>query len=193
MRTSHPLALPNMPQQLDVSIYSPNAPLNSPDTSSPARAAAVHLENLIRSDVVETGAFFDINGRLIVRKAGTVNHVRFDAHELAGVAGTLFTHNHPDGLPLSRQDVEQAVSLGLIELRAVTTYCRYIMYPDTKWPVWTAIERSLLQHLPAAQQLLTALAQSCYISRSDAAKEMMHQLWIMVSHDHNLHYMREPS
>jgi len=193
MSKSQRLALPNMPQQWDVSIYDSQTPLGIPDTLSPARREAVRLENAIRLDIVETGAFFDVNGNLITKKAGTANQVRFDPHELVGVTRSLFTHNHPDGLSFSRQDVEQAVQLDLIELRAVTSYCRYILFPDAVWPAWPLIEQALQQHVASAYQEVNAMVQTCQLSFNHIDKELQHRLWVLVSHDLNLHYIREPS
>jgi hypothetical protein len=193
MSKALPLALPNMSQQWDTSVYDLLTPRCAPDISTPARQAAVTLENSIRTNIFETGAFFNSNGRLITQKVGTGSQVRFDSHELVGTKGSLFTHNHPDGLPFSPQDVEQAIDIGLIELRAVAHHCRYILQPNGNWPSWSAIESALLRHAPVARQDVAAMVQSTYLANSNVDKELQHRLWVLVANDLNLHYFREKS
>jgi hypothetical protein len=142
---------------------------------------------------VETGAFFDAQGSLIVKKVGTTTHVRFDLHELTNVRKSLFTHNHPDGLSFSPQDVEQAVEFDLIELRAVTSYCRYILQPNGSWPPFLTIAQALQRHAAAAHQEVTAMAQACQLSIRDWPKEFQHRLWVLVAADLTLCYAREAS
>lgn len=193
MSKNLPPALPNMQQQWDVSIYKSTSPRNAPDVTTPAKREAVKLENTIRHNTVETGAFFRADGTLITQKAGTVNQVRFDQHELVGTARSLFTHNHPDGLPFSRQDVEFAVDVDLTELRAVTAYCRFVLRPEGAWPTFSTIEQAILQHGPSAQQEVTAMVHACQLSNGDIPKELQHRMWVLVSNDLKLGYVREDS
>ncbi len=188
-----PSALPNISQQWDPSIYNPSNPRAVPDMSTPARLAAVNFENSIRANSFETGAFFSASGLLITRKMGTANQVHFDQHELLGTKGSLFSHNHPDGLSFSRQDVEQAVDIDLIELRVVAPHCRYILQPNGNWPTWLSIESALQRHAPAAHQDVVVLVQSNCLSNGDVDKELQHRLWVLVANDLNLRYFRELS
>jgi hypothetical protein len=193
MSKNQPPALPNMSHQWDVAVYDLQVPRSAPKASTPARREAIILENAIRHNPVETGAFFRSDGSLITKKVGTATHVHFDKHELTDTAGSLFTHNHPNGFSFSREDLEQAIDIGLVELRAVTDYCRYILHPKGNWPTFDKIEQGLLQHAPAALQEVQTMAQSCQLSNSDTDKEIQHRLWVLVSNDLNLHYEREPS
>jgi hypothetical protein len=191
--TLSPMALPNLQPHWDLTVYDPLVKRNSPDTSTAARAVAVALENSIRFNGAETGAFFNTNGQLITKKAGAPDHVHFDEHELVGTTGSLFTHNHPDGLSFSGLDVESAVSLELVELRAVTSYCRYILQPSTLWPSWQAIKDALHRHTPAARQEVCAMLHACQLANGHVDKEFLHRLWVLVSNELQLKYTREVS
>jgi len=188
-----PQALPNMQQQIDVAIYASIAPSKTPDTSTPARQAAVNFENSIRANPVETGAFFNANGIVITQKSGTIDRIEFDPYELVGTTRSLFTHNHPSGKSFSVQDFEMAIDGDLIEMRVVTTYCRYIVKPKGAWPTFSKIEQAVQQHAPAVLQQVSALVQSCQLANGDLDKELQHRTWILVSNDLNFHYEREPS
>ena len=190
---AQPNAMPNAQPHWDLSVYDPLVKRTAPNTLSAARKAAVTLENAIRFDGSETGAFYGAAGNLITRKVGTSNHVRFDQHELMGTNGSLFTHNHPNGLPFSPHDVEFAVQLGLVEVRAVTTYCRYILQPNGTWPSWQSIESAFRRHIPAARQDVCALVQSSQLANGDIDKEFLHRLWVLTSNELQLKYTREAS
>jgi hypothetical protein len=102
----------------DFSVYDPNFPRVSPDISTPFRLAAVQFEDVVRHDINENGAFFRLDGSLIFRKTGTPSNVLFTANELVGVNNSVFSHTHPGGHSFSMLDVQHAVELDLIELRA---------------------------------------------------------------------------
>ena len=68
-----------------------------PDVSSPARAAAVRLEEMIRHKPTETGAFIDSAGKTFLKRIGKADRLRFSSAELRSAKGMTFTHNHPGG------------------------------------------------------------------------------------------------
>ena len=68
-----------------------------PDVSTPAKAAAVGLENMIRCKPMETGVLIDDSGKTVIKRIGLPNSVRFTNGELLLATGMTFTHNHPGG------------------------------------------------------------------------------------------------
>lgn len=182
-----------MQNSWDFSVYDPNCPRIDTDTSTAARLAAAGFEVSVRLDPTETGAFFQPDGKLIFRKAGGPNNILFLPHELVGVDKTLFTHNHPGGNSFSTNDVQHAVELELIELRAVAPRWRYIMRPGESWPTWQAIEQSIQAEVSRAMDEITAMVKANQIQNQYVQIELLHQLWIRVSKSLNFHYHREAS
>lgn len=188
-----PTSLPNAQPQWDLSVYDPSVRRNPPSASTISRKAAVALEDTIRFGIFESGAFFSSVGNLITQKAGTQNNLRFDAHELKGTQRSLFTHNHPDGFSFSLYDVEIAVDLDLIELRAVTSYCRFILQPIGNWPSWSMIESAFRRHTPSACLEVSMMVHASQLRNIDIDKEIRHRTWHLVSSELRLKYIREVS
>lgn len=172
-------------------IYDVGFPCKLPDASRPDLATAVALEDRIRLDSDETGAFVAADGSIVVSKTGTPNHVRFVGTELAGTDGTLFTHNHPSGLPFSIQDVEAAADSDLKEVRVVGGTIRYRMWPRGGWPTVPAIYAAVrLAHVGVAGTVRHLLATGAIHPRFKQM-EAEHQLWLRVALKLNLAYVRE--
>jgi len=96
-----------------------------PDVSTPARYAAVGVENLIRHNPVETGVFIGPDGATHLKRKGWNNRVSFTRQELKCVKGATFTHNHPNGYGPSLDDVHLGAAYGLKEVRVVTANFRH--------------------------------------------------------------------
>lgn len=107
--------------------YDPAAPRVPPDISTPARAAAVRIEDEIRHDQLETGVFIAQDGWILLRKQGEPDRVGFTVRELRRMKGACFTHNHPGGGSFSPHDLACAGEAALAELRAVTPIFRHFV------------------------------------------------------------------
>lgn len=177
----------------DFSVYDTAVPRHSPDTSTPARKAAVSFENSIRRDPAETGAFFRQDGTLIVRKTGLPNRVGFSTSELATAAGSLFTHNHPEGYSFSVPDIQLAVSQRLAEIRAVAPYCRHAMRPKGAWPSVPDLVAAIQTETQRANAHVHSMEHSGQLSSRFVDFELQHQIWVFVSRSLNLEYRREAS
>lgn len=182
-----------MQNSWDFSVYDPHCPRVSPDISTPSRFAAVRFENAVRHEINENGAFFLADGTLILHKIGTPNNVRFSGNELIGANNSLFSHNHPGGQSFSMQDVQHAVELSLIELRAVAPRWRYIMRPGETRPTWAEVEQSVKDEAPFAIDEINAMLKANQLQHQYRQIEAHHHLWIRVSKSLNLHYQREAS
>lgn len=187
------LAMPNNQPQWNFSIYDPGYPRSVPNTSTPARGAAVSFESGIRHDQMETGAFFHADGSLIVKKVGTPNKVQFSAIDLAGTDGTLFTHNHPEGFSFSIQDVQVAVAQKLVELRAVAPSWRHMMRPSSTWPSFQSIRMVAQNETTHVRSDVGGMVQSGQLQRRFADLEILHLIWERVSHKLGFEYFREAS
>lgn len=182
-----------MQNSWDFSVYDPSYPRGSPDVSTSARWAAVQFEDAVRHDPNENGAFFRSDGTVIFRKVGTPSNILFSAAELSGVNNSMFSHNHPGGHTFSMQDVQHAVELDLIELRAVAPRWRYIMRPGEAWPDWATIEQSVIDESSSAVDEINAMLKANQLQHQYLQIELRHHLWIRVSKSLNLHYHREAS
>jgi hypothetical protein len=175
------------------SIYDPACPRQTPDVSTRARAAAVKLEDSIRSNSRETGAFIAANGSVVIQKTGSPNQVQFSGSELNGTARTLFTHNHPGDGTFSYPDLLCAIESDLEELRAVGPYLRHMMIAPSGWPTDIILSSALLNAIPVAIKKVAYMVASGSLEQRYAQSEVEHQLWVEVGRVLNLEYKRERS
>lgn len=175
------------------SIYDIGHPKGTPDRSSPSRDAAVSLEDQIRTDSLETGAFFARDGQLVVRKTGAPHRVTFTVSELIGTDGTLFTHNHPDDDTFSQQDIVSAIESQLLELRAVGPTLRHMMSAPGGWPSKMAFSRAFRNSINHANIVTAQMISSGQLDRRYAKREVCHQFWCEVARRLSLRYSREKS
>ena len=69
----------------------------------------------------EMGVLMDSKGNELIRRKGTKNHVNITKKDLSDIdtKNTIFTHNHPNSLSFSLNDILFAGELGLKEIRAI--------------------------------------------------------------------------
>lgn len=172
--------------------YDPGASSADPDISTPARAAAVQLENEIRRDAVETGAFIAPDGRILRRRTGVPNRVSYLPEELVGVQGTTFTHNHPGGASFSLEDLLLAADLQLHEVRVVTARFRHgaAALPNLHQDSWrTAYD---LEDLRQRARLAPEVRVDA-LHLFDFGVEVRHLVWVELSRQLGFTYWRENS
>jgi hypothetical protein len=173
-------------------IYDSGFPCQSPTAPTPALVAAVLLEGSIHGDSLETGAFIDAAGSIVIRKTGLPNAVCFVGGELNGTRGTVFTHNHPKDGSFSREDVEAAIRSTLIEVRAVGPKLRHRLRPrHPAWPTLAELNRELAiaqRHVPT---IVRNQHRTGAINPQFLRHEAEHQTWVFVSNVLGLDYIRE--
>lgn len=176
----------------DFSPYDPAAPVTIPNTNTPARAAAVALENAIRADPLETGALIAPSGAIIVRRQGAADRVKFSQAELAQALGATFTHNHPGGAGPSPTDVAVASEFGFHELRVVTRDFRHGMsrLPALVQSSWEDEHRDAVQ---ALQAMLVDEVKRGLLHPNDFGVELHHRAWARVAAKLKFTYWRERS
>jgi len=177
----------------EFTIYDPGYKRVAPDTSTPARAAAVKLEDRIRRDSQETGAVFAPDGRMLVSRQGVADSVAFTRADFNQMAGNLFTHNHPGNGTLSLADVRQAARYDIGELRAVGPTMRYIMTAPEGWPTRAQLDEAKAQFGPAIQNKIDVMIEAGELTAQYAQAEIDHQFWVMVAKAFKLKYTREAS
>ncbi|MFT4243551.1 MAG: hypothetical protein QM569_14860 [Acidovorax sp.] len=179
----------------DFTVYDGAYPQKTADTSTPARAAAVALENQVRRDDLETAAFFSPAGAERIRKTGQPNMVSFTAQDLAAVrAGDTFSHNHPGNGTFSLDDIENAAELRLAEIRAVGPTLRHMMAPGAVgWPTTAQLQAEVARAAEDAQQAVAALVGADELAERFAQAELNHQVWVRVARKFGLRYTREKS
>jgi hypothetical protein len=177
----------------EFTVYDPAHPVGKPDISTPARRKAVQLEETIRKDHMETGAFIDKAGTVVIQRQGEADSVGFPIIEFPRLHGTTFTHNHPGNGTFSMQDVSLASQIGLAELRAVGPTLRYTMSADKGWPGGDMITSLVGQTEKEAVKRVSGMINRGEIEREFAQTELEHQFWTILSAKAGLKYTRERS
>lgn len=165
-----------------------------PDQSTPLKREMVAFENRIRTLSIESGAFFDVHGRLLVQTTGTEKDLDFtdDALELGRFG--YFTHNHPNGGTFSERDIQTASKLNLQQVSAVTPVLRYRMSKaGGQWPSRPALRRSLDMLDGKANDIVKEMIRIGDLPHRYANDEINHQLWVLVAREFGLVYCRERS
>lgn len=177
----------------NATIYDSRYPRVQPDISTPARAAAVQFEEGIRRNKFETGAFFGGDGDIIISKVGDTGSVRFLPHELVGVRGSLFTHNHPGGTSFSPADVVHASDLQLAEVRVVAKHYRHTMVAPGGWPEGGVVLSTFTRELMQAYQEVDRMIAARKLTAAFSDVEAHHLAWVAAAKKLGLTYIREAS
>jgi SPP1 gp7 family putative phage head morphogenesis protein len=165
-----------------------------PDLSTPARATAVAIEDGIRRDALETGAFIDTSGNVMLRKQGAPDRVTFTIHELFNKRGTTFTHNHPGGASFSAADLNLFAVFEFGEMRAITTNARHIVRPlGLRWPNPNALTDLDDEALKSAQEIVNKMIATGQLERGLFELEVSHQYVLFLSQRTGFFYLREGS
>lgn len=177
----------------EFTVYDIGYPIRKPDVSTPARRAAVEIENRIRGDALETGAFIGDDGSILLQRQGQPDRVGFPESEFGKLRGTTFTHNHPGNSPFSIEDVELASYIGLHELRAVGPTLRYTMVAEKGWPSGEVVDKLSDQVEQEAIKRVYDLVNRGELEREHTQSEAEHQFWSILSGRVGLKYSRERS
>jgi hypothetical protein len=166
--------------------------MQTPDVSTPSRAAAVAIEDMIRHKTTETGVFIDGAGNTVLKRVGAADRVRFKVSELRGAQGMTFTHNHPGGIGPSLEDLLLAAEFEFSELRVVTALHRHGI---------TMLAHSMVPHLTAGFASAHAgakIAVSDDVRRNvvhyrDFGPEVQHRTLFRLSSNLGFNYWRQES
>lgn len=164
-------------------------------------------EDSIRRQQTETAFAWDIAGHLILRKDGAHDRISFEDAEIAFLSGTIFTHNHPQGLEFadddprsygnsfSMQDLRLACYAGLAELRVVTPRLRFSLKPPaTGWDLiyWlTVMEPVYLRHKADVSRELREASSSGAMTLAQAISVHFHSICSRVAFELGLEYRQE--
>jgi len=164
--------------------------------SSILQSSLDRIEREIRDFAVEHAFAFSLDGELLFHTTEEADsQVGFNDAELALLAGTVLTHNHPGGRSFSEEDVTFAMRVGLAEMRVVTAESRFILRPaEETWswlllksfPAVVELERHLLQ-----RQLFSEIASGA-MSRRQFEIAYHHLLWERLSRRRLIDYSVEP-
>lgn len=174
-------------------VYDPGHPRVEPDVSTPARKAAVALEEKIRRNDMETGIAIDADGSVLLSRKGRADQVGFTESEFRVMRGTLFTHNHPGNGTFSIEDGARAHEANFVELRAVGPNLRYIMQAPNGWPTEAQLNQSKKSLTPLLQKKVDAMINVGELEKKFAQQEMEHQFWVEVAKKYGMLYTREAS
>jgi hypothetical protein len=173
--------------------YDPGAPRVAPDVSTPARAAAVRIEDEIRRDSLETGVFIAADGQEIMRRRGAPDRVSFPEADLLGMRGSTFTHNHPGDASFSLADYEAAVFTAVAELRAVSPSFRHMLRPAAHVPTVDDLRSFAVEQQSSISAKVAALAKIDAIPAQSMGVELQHQFWVEAARRFGFTYTREKS
>ena len=177
----------------EFTVFDAGHPVSTPDVSTPARRAAVEIEKRIRGDSLETGAFIDKSGAVILQRQGEPDHVGFYPAELEQMKGATFTHNHPGNSTFSAEDVSLAAATGLHELRAVGPTLRYTMVAENGWPDHATMKAAMKESMAIAQKRVDSMTGRGELENEHRQSEAEHQVWVAFSAVLKLVYGREKS
>ena len=163
-----------------------------PDVSTPALAAAVGIEDMIRHNPVETGVFIAPDGLTLLKRKGHVDRVGFARTELKCFRGATYTHNHPNGYGPSLEDVHLGAAYGLKEVRVVTSSFRHsVSKLDVRFIV------PLLRTFPTTQASVQVAVRDDVLRglvyQSDFGIEVLHRTWRFISTQLGFDYWRQQS
>lgn len=175
------------------SIYDAGVPLMEPDTSTPLKKAIIDVENGIRNNELETGAAFNSDGVILFKRQGLPDQVTLTDHELSLLNNAVFSHNHPKGMPFSIADIRMAITYNIKEIRAVTPYLRYSMYPKNQWCSKAALIATINDVSLDANKFVNEQVRLGEINPQFAEAEYLHYIWVKVADRLNLNYGRERS
>lgn len=131
---------------------------------------------------------------LILSKTGRADRIAYSDEEMALIRGSMFTHNHPNGLSFSVADFRMAVQIDLAELRAVTPAFRHIMTrPEHGWPSLIAFDGYLSEAIRLAALAVRDRMVSAGMHPRYAEMEATHQFWVFVAKRFGIVYTRERS
>lgn len=174
-------------------IYDPAYPRVDPDISTPVRKAMVDLEKKIRSDALETGAFFDSDGKISLKRQGQPDRVAYTIGELRKNRGRAFTHNHPNGMSFSVADLEIAAEYQFAELRAVGPNYTHILTAPNGWPEAEELTRYADQSLQTVADEVRDQVRVGEVSSAVQSQEASHRHIEKVAKKFGLVYIREAS
>lgn len=177
----------------DFTVYDSTFPRTTPDTSTPARLAAVTIEEKIRHEKLETGTLINADGQTILQRVGEPDKVRFPEAALQRGMGATFTHNHPGGTSFSLDDVALAAEFQFGELRVVAPLQRFIMQPGRSWPSPGDIETAYNDVFRHAQLDVHNRVTAGELHAKFKGAETMHVLWERVAKQFGMKYTREIS
>lgn len=162
------------------------------DTSTPARHAAVGIENMIRHNPVETGVFIGSDGATLLKRKGWVDRVGFTRSELKRSKGATFTHNHPSGYGPSLDDIHLGAAYGMKEVRVVTANFRHGVSMLNVLHIVPLLRTFGIEKSGA----LTAVQDDVkrgLIHPSDFGVEVLHRTWQRMSAHIGFDYWRQQS
>jgi len=168
------------------------APKQQPDVSTPARSAAVAIENRIRNEPLETGALISRSGRLLAQNTGTTDRVSFTNAELLVASGATFTHNHPSGTGPSVSDVALGIEFAFEEVRVVTADYRFGV-SGLRGVQVQAVEAAYAAEELRVQRLLHDEVRRNLLHPKDYGQELVHRTWERVKTALKFTYWRQPS
>jgi hypothetical protein len=156
-----------------------------------AQAAALSLEGFIRDDLIETGYLIRPDGTVFAKATGYVDITDFPYAALRRAGGMTMTHNHPRGTGPSLADVLCGVDWKMLEVRVVTSKCRYMVEQldnIARIALVPAYQNEFIRQEP----LVNLDVQHCRLHPADFEAELLHRTWTRVSSRLGFGYRREP-
>ena len=163
-----------------------------------ARERLTSREFLIVNKPVEWGCVVDREGRAILDKVGEKTEVSFSGDEIEQMKDRHFTHNHPSGSSLSKEDLNLALDADLASMSAVgkskidgKTYRYSFTRPKAGWPSSQMVKS-------VTREIESDLKNDFYgqiakgrMSVQEANHSHTHELWTRVATTVDINYRRE--
>jgi len=132
------------------------------------------------------------HGQILVEKSGSANRVQFTATEMDRMQGAkLFTHNHPDSIPFSDDDLRFAAKIKCQRMEVISPKYRYSVSPGKYG--WGDPEALFDCHRYHMWDLHPKYQEIWYKTKDTTATSRLHfhEVMQLVAKDKGLKYTRE--
>lgn len=167
--------------------------------------AVESVESNIRLNSKESGHVFNMSGELIYSNTGNHNSVAVIESRPGLFKDTIFTHNHPSGVPyagtkdirrignsFSVNDILVGEHYNIAEVRAVTPEMNFIMKrPVNGWPKRDVIITEYNKQSGIVQNILYSRIQNNTLTIKQANTVHYHWVWKRVAKELGLTYIKK--
>ncbi len=161
----------------------------------PLEVALERVEKQIARRKTEKAVLLDTDGRIILESSQrAAGEVSFEVPD-EGLFGKTLTHNHPNSVSFSKEDIEIAATHQLAEIRTVGRRYRHSMRPpDSGWSkvFWQEVVQPVYERIAGIlERFFSARKKRGMITEEEFDLELYHQIWVEVAKRTGLKYERK--
>jgi hypothetical protein len=170
----------------------PTAPM--PEHTPEATAKLDEFETANRFEPTEHGMVLTPHGEVLFEAGGDEEKIAWPAAvRVYDMPDNILTHNHPQDLPLSQEDIQMMAATRLGEIRVVSPEHKYSMtwagFPDS------AADRKLAEALPPILEEEQAAYKEAFdageVDAAQGTRRLWHNVWTRVAPEIGMVYSHE--